>query len=137
MNKIAYRLMIVSIMLVLVLSSMPVSFAEGSPIQPFADTEFAITTANLTSSKSVIFSLATYRVKKSISVDSCWLEKKVNGDWTYVCSLPAPTKVNTNTFAFNDEIDYSEYIGTGTYQVGAVFTADDHSISRYSNEKTF
>jgi len=35
------------------------------------------------------------------------------------------------------EMDYSDKIGTGTYRIGATFDADGHSITRYSNSRTF
>lgn len=42
--------------------------------------------------------------------------------------------VNTSYYK---EMDYSDKIGTGTYRVGATFDADGHSITRYSNSRTF
>ena len=38
---------------------------------------------------------------------------------------------------YSTEVDYSSYIGTGTYRVAGMFNADGHMITRYSNERTF
>ncbi len=52
------------------------------------------------------------------------------------CDLEAPA-AHSNTFSDYKEMDYSDKIGTGTYRIGATFDADGHSITRYSNSRTF
>lgn len=71
-------------------------------------------------------------------VTACWLEQKNNdGSWTTVCSLAAPSVVSQNDFSYSATMDYSSEIGTGTYRIRAVYNADGHAITRYSNERTF
>lgn len=112
--------------------------AIASTIIPRADTEFDSTATVLKSSKSVSFRATTFELKDSISVTACWLEiKNSDGTWTTVCSLPVPSAVGTETISFSTSKDYSSYIGNGTYRVWATYTADGHSISRCSNERTF
>lgn len=112
--------------------------ASAQEAIPYADTEFDSATTVLKSNKQVSFRCATYSTKDEISVTSCWLEiENSDGSWSYVCSLPAPTAVFTNTFAYSATVDYSEYIGSGTYRVWATYDADGHSITRCSNERTF
>ena len=125
--------------LVCLLVTMLSSAMAATPevLQPRADTEFACASANLTSRKTVIYTLTTYEDKDVLAIESCWLMKKVDGEWTFVCGLPRPDQRGSNTFSFATEVDYSRYIGTGTYRVAGMFNADGHMITRYSNERTF
>ena len=128
---------IISIIFAVVLLSLTCCNSLALEYSLQADTEFDYATPSLSTRKDVTYSAATYEEKKSLSVTSCWLEEKIDGQWVYVCSLPAPEKVNTNAFGYTALMDYSAYIGKGTFRVGAVFDADGHSISRYSNTRTF
>lgn len=111
------------------------ALAEG--ITPYADSEFMSATASLSTRKDVSFSCYTYEDKASIKVTACWLEKKSGTTFSKVCNLPAPTEEYKDNFAYAALMDYSAYIGTGTYRVGFTVNADGHAISRYSNERTF
>lgn len=128
---------IISIMLsVLLLFSAEYATADG--ITPRADSEFASVTTTLKASKQVSFRALTNDLKTSISVTACWLEQKNNdGSWTTVCSLAAPSVVSQNDFSYSATMDYSSEIGTGTYRIRAAYNADGHTITRYSNERTF
>lgn len=121
----------------IVLLSLLLSGALASQVEPRGDTEFAYANLYLSSSKTVSFSAETYEVKDCIYVKSCWLEKKVNGEWTYSRSLPAPTEKYYNDDMFGAVENYSDKIGSGTYRVACTYDADGHSITRYSNERTF
>lgn len=112
--------------------------AYALQISPLSDSEFDIVTTNLKSTKKVTFSCTTYDIKNSIRVTACWLEKKAtNGSWFYVCNLTPPTTVITDTFAYYATVDYSSYIGTGTYRIWATYNADGHTVTRCSNERTY
>ena len=111
--------------------------ACATGIAPYADSEFSIASASLSSHKTVSFSCVTYVEKKCISVTSCWLQKKVNNKWTRVCDLDAPSNTANNSAAFGAYMDYSSDIGTGTYRIGFTVDADGHAITRYSNERSF
>lgn len=101
-----------------------------------ADEEFDSAYISLKSTKHAIYDCVTYETKKTISVTSCWLEKKKGSNWSRICSLEAPSS-KSNAFSYTREMDYSDKIGTGTYRIGATFDADGHSITRYSNSRTF
>lgn len=114
------------------------SMASAYEITPYADTEFDSATTLLKATKQVSFRAVTYNVKSSISVTTCWLEKENDdGTWSTVCTLPPPGIEAEDTFAYSATVDYSEYIGTGNYRIRATYNADGHTITRYSNERTF
>ena len=102
-----------------------------------SDTVFAMTSTNLSSAKSATFTALTYQVQSSIKVTMVRLYKQNGNLWTYMGTLPVPTYEATNTKLFGTQMDYSNYIGTGTYRILTTFTADGHSISRYSNTITY
>lgn len=102
-----------------------------------SDPVFDSATTTLTSIKKASFSVETSSPQASISITSVELYVMSGGAWTYVCNLPAPTKVGTNTKTFSATMDYSSYIGTGTYRLYTTFCADGYSISRYSNTRTY
>ena len=102
-----------------------------------ADPEFASASITLASSKLVVYSATLYEEKDRIEIISADLYQKINGDWEYVCSLPVPSFVGTETKSYASSISYSSYIGTGTYRVTATFSADGYEITRNSNERTF
>ena len=126
--------------LALLLSLMPicVAFADSYDIMPCADSEFNSATTLLKSTKQVSFRAVAYNVKSSISVTACWLEiQDSDGNWSTVCQLPPPSYVSENAFTYSYTVDYSDYIGSGTYRIWATYDADGHSITRCSNERTF
>ncbi len=130
LNMISYSLILLCIL--------GISIASASEIMPFADAEFNSTATVLKSTKQVSFRCVTYETMDRLSVTSYYLERKNNdGSWSYVCSLPAPTTVYYDAYAYSATVDYSSYIGTGTYRVWATYDADGHSITRYSNERTY
>ena len=135
-KNIVKELLVLLCLACFLITMLPSAIAEDI-VRPMADTEFARATANLTSGKTVIYTLTTYEDKGVLAIESCWLMKKVDGEWTFVCGLPRPDERGSNTFTFATEVDYSSYIGTGTYRVAGMFNADGHMITRYSNERTF
>ena len=102
-----------------------------------ADEVFSVASTNLLPSKTATFVASTKTEQSYICVTACSLYKKISNTWYYICALPIPADVETNTSLFGAYQDYSSYIGTGTYRVYTTFEADGHSISRYSNERTF
>lgn len=117
--------------------SVCVSTALASEVMPFADSEFDIASALLSTKKDVSFSCLTYEIKGTIRITNCWLQKKSGSNWTFVCTLTAPSTIATNTDSYAALMDYSSKIGTGTYRVGFTVNADGHAITRYSNSRTF
>ena len=102
-----------------------------------ADSVFDNATVSLYTSKTAHFSAETINVAASIKVTGVKLYKLVGGTWQFMQNLPVPSDETTNNIYFSASYDYSSYIGTGTYRLKVTFTADGHSISVYSNSRTF
>lgn len=104
-----------------------------------ADDYFSSATISLYTFEGASFTAATMSTVGFIRVDSCWLEKWNGSDYIYYCWLPAPSDVDTNTSAYDAYMDYASYIPNdgGKYRVGAYFNADNHTIRRFSNGRTF
>lgn len=113
------------------------SVAVAEQVEPRADLYFDSATAFLATDKRVVFDCTTYDVHDQISITNVWLEQKVDGDWTTIKSLPSPTNIAQNTLSYGAVADYSEAIGVGTFRIGFTANADGHTITRYSNSRTF
>ena len=124
------RIMCFAIVLLLLMSCFNCAFARR------ADEIFDSATISLKSTKRVKYDATTYGNQKNISITACWLEKKSGNKWIKQGNLETPASVS-NSFSYVKEMDYSDKIGTGTYRIGATFDADGHSITRYSNSRTF
>ena len=120
------------IVLILCLSIFSTSLAAT-----MADSVFDSATTNLLSTKKASFSAMTNTEQQCIKVTSCKLYKKNGSKWNFVCSLPVPDTEAEDTILYDASADYSSYIGSGTYRIYTTFNADGHSISRYSNMRTF
>lgn len=121
----------------MLIMTMLCGLAQASSIVPYSDSEFDSAMASLSTRKDVSFSCMTYDEKGSIRVTGVWLQRKEDGKWKYERSLPAPSVVANNTRIYGALMDYSDKIGSGTFRVGFIVDADGHSITRYSNERTF
>ena len=115
------------------------SFTIIASAATLADQYFGSAGIALSTDESASYSATTKTIVGYIKIDSCWLQKKNGNIWVYYCWLPAPTKIEYNTIAYDTYMDYSSYIPNdgGTYRIGAYFNADGHSIPRYSNSRTF
>lgn len=134
MSKVHFHFCTLLLAVLLVISG--TAYASG--VMPIADTEFAANTVFLKTSKEVTFRATTYDEKTTLAVTSCTLERKNDdGTWSTVCSLPAPGTVAQNDFSFFITVDYSSYIGSGTYRIKAIFSADGHTVTVRSNERAF
>ena len=124
--------------LVAILLTMLVSSALAQEVMPCADEVFHRATASLYSDKWVTYSFVTMSTVEELKVTSCWLQKKVGDAWVWQRTLPTGGVLSNNTNSLAYDIDYSSYItGAGTYRVGFTASADGHTITRYSNERTF
>lgn len=125
-------------LMLIVMLTLTISAALAQGIEPYADTVFHKATATLYSDKWVMYNCVTMSIVGELKITSCWLQKKVNGTWVWQKSLPTGGQVETNTDSILYDVDYSSYItGAGTYRVGFTANADGHTITRYSNERTF
>lgn len=125
-------------LLLLVVISFTLSIGFAEQIIPYADSEFMSAYISLSVDKDATFVGKTYEKKSAISVTACSLEKKTSSNtWSFVCSITPPSDVCENTHAYSAMASYSDDIGTGTFRIKATFDADGHTITRYSNERTF
>lgn len=127
------RLVTVTVAILLLLT-ISCSFAEA--MMPRADLVFQDATVILCSGKYVVFTASTFDEAESIKVTQVRLQQKVNGEWTYVKNLKIPSKQD-NCIQYTSTVYYTDDISTGTYRVVASFSADGHSITRTSNERTY
>lgn len=115
-----------------------VSAAFAQEITPRADEVFHKAAATLYSDKWVTYNCVVMGVVSELKITSCWLQKKIDGNWVWQRALPTGGVVARNTNSMMYDVDYSSYItGAGTYRVGFTANADGHTITRYSNERTF
>lgn len=115
-----------------------VSAAFAQEITPRADEVFHKAAATLYSDKWVTYNCVVMGVVSELKITSCWLQKKIDGNWVWQRTLPTGGVVARNTNSMMYDVDYSSYItGAGTYRVGFIANADGHTITRYSNERTF
>ncbi len=125
------RTIIVIMIICIVCTSASIAFAREDEV-------FQSATGTLYSDKTVTFTFVTMEDVSYIKVNSCWLQKRVGNSWSYVCSLPAPTEVYTNCSLYSATKDYSSYITqAGTYRIRFTPNAGGHTITRYSNSRTF
>lgn len=132
MNKRLVGILLLVVQCIVYLSSC--AYAES--VLPCADEVFSEATIVLYKGKYVTYTASSVYTLASIAVTSAHLEVKVDGEWTFVCNLTCPPS-RTNTFDFTHTMYYTDQISTGTYRVVATFTADGHSITRTSNERTY
>lgn len=111
--------------------------ALANEITPYADEVFSSITITLASTKKTTFECVTKDFCDSIKVTSCSLYQYVDGKWKYIKSLPKPDGESKDDFFYSSTVDYSDYIGTGTYKITATFNADGHPATRSSNERSF
>lgn len=103
-----------------------------------ADPVFDYTASNLSSSKTVSFCAETFNTVESIRVTRVVLyQKNSSNAWVYSKDLTVPTDVSYDYDYFYCNMDYSNDIGSGTYRLYVTYCAEGHSISRYSNTRTF
>ena len=115
------------------------STAVAASAATLADEYFGTATIALTTDECGSFSATAKLVVGFIRIDSCWLQKWDGSSWNYYCWLPAPSNIEYNTIGYGAYIDYSSYIPNdgGTYRIGAYYNADNHTIRRFSNSRTF
>lgn len=136
MNKKIVVVLMIAVMLFNCSASLA---AYNPPNTPNADPVFDSITTTLSTYKTAAFSAYTNDIVGYIKIAACWLQKKVDNSWVYVCLLPKPTYIEYNTIGYSDYLDYSNYIPTdgNTYRIGVRWEADGHFVTRYSNQRTF
>jgi len=135
--KMNNRIILLAIAVLLIVGSVfvPVTRAE---VVPYANPVFAEASVYLSSSMVADFTASAMLICPSITVSSCSLQRKLNGQWVYAGSLTPPQSTAYNTSVFGAQKDYSGSCTQGnTYRIFAVFSARGETVSRYSNEATY
>ena len=102
-----------------------------------ADPVFQTLIASLTSQKDVSFNFRTFVQVSSVSFDSCELQVKMGNSWQPVASNLTPTTIYFDGYIYIGYLDCSSDIGSGQYRIKYEVTANGHSVTRYSNSRTF
>ena len=85
-----------------------------------------------------IFYCPTNQSKRKLKMTSCILQIKTGSVWVDSMTLTAPSKVATNTSRYSAAKDYSSSCSSGnTYRIKAVFDADGHTKTAYSNSISY
>lgn len=127
-----------SIMVMVVLTTLCFHTALASIAVPYADSVFSSAGVSLSSSIKATYSANTRAKCSVIKVSSCTLQIKDGSNWSDSSSLTAPTTIATNTSVFKATGSYSSSCTLGnTYRIKAIFDADGHQITRYSNEVSY
>lgn len=124
------------LMLCLVTSSVSVLADE---VSSYADAIFKIVTVSISSSGSVTFRCSTKDVVGVIEVTSCTVYKKnANNSWSSVSdALSVPTTKSYNSIGYTQTVTPSKAFSDGTYKVTATFSADGHTKTVTSAERSF
>ena len=124
-----------SIMLMLMLFA---NYALAAMVTPYADTVFSSARVSLNTQMDASFTAQTKSKQAEIKVTSCILQIKTGSVWVDSMTLTAPSKVATNTSRYSAAKDYSSSCSSGnTYRIKAVFDADGHTKTAYSNSISY
>ena len=105
---------------------------------PYADTVFSSARVLLSTQMDASFTAQTKSKQAEIKVTSCILQIKTGSVWVDSMTLTAPSKVATNTSRYSAAKDYSSSCSSGnTYRIKAVFDADGHTKTTYSNSISY
>ena len=126
-----FFLLVVTIQIVCLVGS-----AYAQNVAPCADEVFANAYINLTSGKAASFTALTYNTCNKIEITSSYLQQKIEGEWVTIASFSV-AGAGINTYACTLREDCSGLIASGTYRVVGTFSADGHTVTRTSNERTY
>ena len=129
------RVMVSIISLVFVLSIVCVATAE---MQPFANQYFYEASVAFNNQGKSVFTATTTFQFNNLSVTSCVLQMKSGNTWINSQTLTPPSTTASQRYTYSAEKTYSLNCVSGkTYRLKAIFNADGHTITRYSNEVRF
>ena len=113
--------------------------ALAEDIAPYADVVFKSATVSISSSGSVTFRCSTKDIAQVIEVTSCTTYKKnSNGTWSSVSGIiSAPTTKSYNSIGYTQTVSPQKSYPAGTYRITATFSADGHTKTATSAERTF
>ena len=123
------------IMLILILFT---NCALAYTATPYADTVFSSARVSLSTQMDASFTAQTKSKQAEIKVTSCILQIKTGSVWADSMTLTAPSKVATNANRYTASKNYSGSCSSGnTYRIKAVFDADGHTKTAYSNSISY
>lgn len=102
-----------------------------------SDSVFEMATVSLSASKVATFSAITFSFHDSIKVTEVKLQQYIGSTWSTIATLEAPADEATNVDLYGATKNYSGSIGTGKVRLKVTFYADGHTITRYSNQRTY
>lgn len=111
--------------------------AIADTIVPYSDSHFNSLTINLTSKKYAAYQATGRKMYSVIKVTKCILQRQDGTTWVNDHNLPVPSGIAENTNVYDETMNYSNEIGTGTYRISATFYADGYYVTRYSNVRTY
>ena len=112
--------------------------ALGYTATPYADTVFSSAKVSLSAQINASFTAQTKSKQAEIKVTSCILQIKTGSVWADSMTLTAPSKVATNANRYTASKNYSSSCSSGnTYRIKAVFDADGHTKTTYSNSISY
>ena len=124
-----------SIMLMLMLFA---NYALAAMVTPYADTVFSSARVSLSTQMDASFTAQTKSKQAEIKVTSCILQIKTGSVWADSMTLTAPSKVAMNANRYTASKNYSSSCSSGnTYRIKAVFDADGHTKTAYSNSISY
>jgi hypothetical protein len=120
---------------ILLLVSTLICSASAAEVQPQANLYFASASVAFDTRGYTVFSAFTTYVADRIAVASCSLQVEDGDSWETIQYLNPPGYVAMNTVTYSAEKTFSLNCESGkNYRIKAVFSADGHTVVRYSNE---
>lgn len=125
-------------LMVFILAAIMLGSAFAGELQPYANYYYSDASVAFNSKGKAVFSAITTFKFSELSVTSCTLQVKEGNTWTHDATLTPPSHVAKDRFSYSAEKTYSLSCTSGkTYRLKAVFNADGHTITKYSNEVKF
>lgn len=119
---------------IMILSLMSV-LAIAQEVEPYANLYFADASVAFDTRDYTVFSAFTTYVADRIAVASCSLQVEDGSFREMIQYLNPPGYVAMNTVTYSAEKTFSLNCESGkNYRIKAVFSADGHTVVRYSNE---
>lgn len=126
------------IIFVLLSGCISANAATSSPIQVCADPYVSSSGIYLSSAGNAQMVITLKYQANSVSVSSCSLQTKENGNWVFAESLPTPSAVGNNTAYYIVEQNYSSYMTKGsTYRMIVVYNIDGYEKTCTSNSISY
>ena len=126
--------LVILLVFCLLFSNVSLALTNGILVDDYFEDAYAY----LGSNRKLEISATTKFLVYSIQVTSCELWVKNGSTWSFSKYLDTPNTITYNNDFYNSSINYtSSDFGAGTYKILVRITADGHTISVFSNIRTF